>query len=163
MKTRTAAAIVLLATLVSLSSCRRERAPVKPDPLLNAYDTEADWNNPDHILPLTYQQAQGKRVFYEKCVWCHADSTPAGPSNRSNLNPTPALINDGKVLNPMSDGYLQNMITLGGSALGKSALMPPWGKTLTQNDIRALIAYTRAIAQPPYQAPAGPRPQYSVR
>jgi hypothetical protein len=31
-------------------------------------------------------------------VWCHADSTPAGPSNRSNVTPNPALFNDGSLL-----------------------------------------------------------------
>ncbi|MGB7621192.1 MAG: cytochrome c [Terriglobia bacterium] len=131
--------------------------------MLQAYDQERDWNNTDHLIPLNFEQAQGKRIFYEKCVWCHADTTPAGPSNRSNLTPTPALINDGSVLNPMTDEYLKNMITLGGSAMGKSAMMPPWGRTLSQEDIRALIAYIRVVAQPPYQLPARPASQYSVK
>jgi mono/diheme cytochrome c family protein len=75
----------------------------------------------------------------------------------------PKLINDGTALNPLGDPYLQNMITLGGSALGKSAMMPPWGKTLTQDDVRALIAYIRAVAQPPYQPSARQQAQYSAR
>ena len=100
-----------------------------------AYDSEADWNDPQHVIPLNYQQAQGKRIFYAQCVWCHADSTPAGPSNRSNLKPMPALMNDGAALNGESDEYLRNIITLGGSALSKSAMMPPYGKMLTQEEI----------------------------
>ena len=104
------------------------------------------------MIPLNYQQAQGKRVFYQYCVWCHADSTPAGPSNRSNLNPNPPLANDGATLNALSDDFMRNVITLGGAAAGKSASMPPWGKTLSQDDIEAVIAFYRAIAQPPYQA-----------
>ena len=51
----------------------------------------------------------------------------------------------------------------GRSAAGKSAFMPPWGNTLRQDDIEAVIAFYRAIAQPPYQPPARPGPQYSVR
>jgi mono/diheme cytochrome c family protein len=58
---------------------------------------------------------------------------------------------------------LRNIITLGGSALGKSAMMPPWSNTLTQDDVRAVLSYIRAVAQPAYQAPARPQPQYSVR
>ena len=104
------------------------------------------------MIPLNYQQAQGKRVFYQYCVWCHADATPAGPSNRSNLNPNPPLANDGATLNALSDDFMRNVITLGGAAAGKSASMPPWGKTLSQDDIEAVIAFYRAIAQPPYQA-----------
>jgi len=94
-------------------------------------------------------------------VWCHADATPAGPSNRSNLNPSGALANDGATLNPMSDEFLRNIITLGGSAMGKSAMMPPYGKTLTQEEVRSLIAYARAIAVPLYQPPARSSTKYS--
>lgn len=159
-------ALLLIFSFVLLGvqfSCRGKAPSIQPDPMLQAYDQERDWNNTDHLIPLNFEQAQGKRIFYEKCVWCHADTTPAGPSNRSNLTPTPALINDGSVLNPMTDEYLKNMITLGGSAMGKSAMMPPWGRTLSQEDIRALIAYIRVVAQPPYQLPARPASQYSVK
>jgi len=124
---------------------------------------EQDWSDPQHIIPLNYQQAQGKRLFYNQCVWCHADSTPAGPSNRSNLTPTPALMNDGATLNGMSDEFLQNIVTLGGSAMGKSAMMPAYGRTLTQDHIQALIAYARAIAQPAYQPSPRSRPKYSAK
>ena len=151
-------AVVLIVILSGLSACGRKGSLVSADPLLNAYDVEPDWNDPQRIIPLNYQQAQGKRLFYEQCVWCHADSTPAGPSNRNNLNPAPALMNDGNALNILTDEYMQNIIALGGSAVGKSAMMPPWGRTLTQEEIRAIIAYARAIAQPPYQPPARPRP-----
>jgi mono/diheme cytochrome c family protein len=158
--------IVVLALLLSAgfgTSCREKPAAAKPDPLARAYDSEPDANDPQRVIPLNYQQAQGKRMFYQYCVWCHADATPAGPSNRSNLNPAPPLANDGAVFNPLSDEFMRNTITLGGSAVGKSALMPSWGKTLSQDDIDAVIAFYRAIAQPPYQAPARPGPKYSVR
>ncbi|HUY14655.1 MAG TPA: cytochrome c [Terriglobia bacterium] len=149
--------------LAALTACRAKHSARKPDPLRIAYDTEVDWNNADHLIPLDYQQSQGKRLFYVYCVWCHADSTPAGPSNRPNLNPAPHLIDDGTVLNSMSDTYLDNIITLGGSAMGKSASMPPYGKSLTQDEVRAIIAYARAVAQPPYHKPARPLPQYKAR
>jgi cytochrome c5 len=151
------------ASLLMLPSCEPSAAEPKPDPILHAYGVEHDSNNPDHLIPLNYQQTQGKRIFYDKCVWCHADSTPAGPSNRMNLNPMPPLVNDGAVFNSLSDEYLENVITLGGAAMGKSAIMPPWGRTLTQNQIREVIAYIRAVAQPPYKPPAQPGPKYSAR
>lgn len=151
-------AVLLIATLAGLFACGRKVLPVSPDPLLKAYDVEPDWNDQQRIIPLNYQQAQGKRVFYDRCVWCHADSTPAGPSNRNNLNPAPALMNDGNALNSLSEEYMQSIIALGGSAVGKSAMMPPWGRSLTQDEIRAVIAYARAIAQPPYRPPARPGP-----
>ncbi|MBZ5528500.1 MAG: cytochrome c [Acidobacteriia bacterium] len=140
--------------LLAAGGCRKPAAPAKADALRNAYDVEVDSNDATHMIPLSYQQAQGKRIFYADCVWCHADATPAGPSNRSNLTPVPPLLSDGTVLNGVSDDYMKNIITLGGSALGKSAMMPPWGRTLSPEDVKAVIAYVRAVAQPPYQAPA---------
>jgi len=156
--------LMVLALVVGLAtSCRQNRAAAPPDPLAQVYDSEPDWSDSTRIIPLNYQQAQGKRVFYQYCVWCHADSTPAGPSNRSNLTPNPPLAGDGATLNALSEDAMRSTITLGGAATGKSASMPPWGKTLRPDDIEAVIAFYRAIAQPPYQGPARPGPKYSVR
>ncbi len=165
LKVGATAALLLVIVLAAglATSCRENRAAPAPDPLAQAYDSEPDWNDSTKLIPLNYQQAQGKRVFYQYCVWCHADSTPAGPSNRSNLNPNPPLASDGSTLNALSDDFLLSVITMGGAAAGKSPSMPPWGKTLSPNDIQAVITFYRAIAQPPYQAPARPGPKYSVR
>ncbi len=162
MKARIAILAILVA-IAALPGCRKPSKSTEADRLDKAYGTEADWNDPQRIIPLDYQQVQGQRVFYRNCVWCHADSTPAGPSNRSNLTPPPALANDGATLNSLSDDYLQNMITLGGNALSKSAMMPPWGRTLKQDDIRAVVAFMRAIAQPPYHPSALPKSPYSEK
>jgi len=154
---------LLLMVLANGTGCRKRTETAKADPLLAAYDKEADWTDAQHIIPLSYQQAQGKRIFYQHCVWCHSDATPAGPSNRSNLTPVPPLLNDGATLNQESDDYMQNIITLGGSAMGKSAMMPPYGRMLTAEEIHSVITFTRAIAQPPYQPPGRPGSQYSAK
>jgi len=153
----------LVLAIAGLAACRSKVSTTKPDPLRSSYDSEPDWNDPQRIIPLNYEQAQGKRIFYQQCVWCHADSTPAGPSNRSNVTPIPPLFNDGSVLDAQSDEFFQSIIALGGSALGKSAMMPPYGKTLTQGEIRSLIAFERAIAVPPYQPPVQPGSQSSEK
>ncbi len=155
--------IVLLMTIAAVSGCRKHAEAVKADPFLSAYDTEPDWTDAQKTIPLSYQQSQGKRIFYKQCVWCHADTTPAGPSNRSNLTPVPPLLNEGATLNPESDEFMQNIITLGGSALGKSPMMPPYGKMLSSDEIRSVIAFTRAVAQPPYQPPGRPASPYSTK
>lgn len=141
-----------------------KRAAAAPKTLLvsdeyasyGSYGSEVDWNNPQRIIPLDYTQTQGQRVYYQQCVWCHSDSTPAGPSNRSNITPAPPLLNDGTVLNGESNASLQKIVTEGGSAVGKSEMMPPYGKSLTQDEIHDLIAYIRVIAVPAYHPlPAG--------
>jgi mono/diheme cytochrome c family protein len=159
----TIAFIALIIAVVALSGCRKHSTTSKTKSSNSAYSTELDWNNPQHSIPLNYYQAQGQRIFYSNCVWCHADSTPAGPSNRANVTPSPALANDGAALNALSDDYVQNIIALGGSALSKSAMMPPWGRTLKQDDISGVIAFMRAIAQPPYHPSARPTTQYSEK
>jgi mono/diheme cytochrome c family protein len=148
---------------LALSGCKRPAAGLNPDTAFGAYDTESDWNDSSKLTKLSYQESQGKRVFYQYCVWCHADASPAGPSNRSNVTPVPPLMNDGEKLNGESDEYMQNIIALGGSALGKSAMMPPYGKTLSSDEIKAVIAFTRAIAQPAYQKPGRPGSQYTTK
>jgi mono/diheme cytochrome c family protein len=163
MNRRASVVTLLLAALFDMSGCRHPIAPASADTLHSAYDTEVDWADAQHVFSLNYRQAQGKRIFYQQCVWCHADATPAGPSNRSNLTPVPPLLNDGATLNAESDEYLQNIITLGGSAMGKSAMMPPYGRVLSADEIRSVIAFTRALAQPPYQPPGRPGSQYSAK
>jgi len=163
MRSRIWMSALLLLTIATVSGCRKQAEAAKAGPLLASYDTEADWTDAQHVIPLSYQQAQGKRISYQDCVWCHADATPAGPSNRSNLTPVPPLLNDGAALNAESDEFMQNIITLGGSAMGKSAMMPPYGKMLSAEEIRSVIAFTRAIAQPPYQPPARAGSQYSAK
>lgn len=153
MKTRPVVAAVVFC-IVAVPCAYWRGAAAQDVALRKAYDVEPDWNDQQRMIPLNYQQAKGKRLFYQYCVWCHADSTPAGPSNRSNLNPTPSLMNDGATLNGQSDESLQKIITLGGSAVGKSAMMPPFGRTLTPGEIQAVISFARAIAQPAYHAPA---------
>ena len=155
--------LVSVLCALALSGCKRSAAKVAPGVAFGAYDTEPDWNDNAKLTNLGYQEAQGKRVFYQYCVWCHADATPAGPSNRSNVTPMPPLMNDGEKLNGESDEYMQNIITLGGSALGKSAMMPPYGKTLRSDEIKAVIAFTRVIAQPAYQRPGRPGSQYTSK
>jgi mono/diheme cytochrome c family protein len=157
------AAVLWLVVLGGLFGCRKRVETAKADALLASYDSEPDWTDSTKVIPLGYQQAQGKRVFYQYCVWCHADATPAGPSNRSNLTPVPPLLNDGVTLNSESDEFMQNIITLGGSAMGKSPMMPPYGRTFSAEEIRSVIAFTRVIAQPPYQPPSRPGSQYSTK
>lgn len=152
MKRACSIGVLALGLLATVCGCGKRGDSPKADPLLAAYDTEPDWNDAQRVISLNYQQAQGKRIFYQQCVWCHADATPAGPSNRSNLTPVPPLLNDGAILNTESNEYVQNIVTLGGAAMGKSAMMPPYGRMLSAEDIRAVVAFARVIAQPPYQA-----------
>jgi mono/diheme cytochrome c family protein len=103
-------------------------------------------------IALGYQEILGEKLSETHCVRCHeSESTAERVSNRDNLSAKPHSLSDGAVTNAMSDANLSAIIVHGGVALGKSAEMPPYGKTLTKREIDALAAFIRAIADPPYR------------
>ena len=103
-------------------------------------------------LALGFEQNKGRQLSEVYCSRCHdPESTPERVSNHDNLTAQPHAFNDGAYLNKLSDSDLLAFIRHGGRALGKSAEMPPYGKTLNKSDIAALADYIRAIADPPYQ------------
>lgn len=103
-------------------------------------------------IALGYQEMLGSRISSVHCIRCHdADSTPERVSNHDNLDPPPHSFTNGAVLNAMSDANLIAIIAHGGVALSKSPQMPPYGNTLTKAEIDALVAYLRAVADPPYR------------
>jgi mono/diheme cytochrome c family protein len=107
-------------------------------------------------IALGYQQTLGKRLNDQYCDRCHnAESTVERVSNYDNLEIKPHPFTEGDTLNKMSDADLTAIITHGGPALNKSALMPAWGNTLSKSDIQALIGYIRAVSDPPSRS-AGP-------
>jgi mono/diheme cytochrome c family protein len=157
--------------LAKICSCwppMRNTSHIKPEVAsqefvpIGSYGSEVDLVNPDHTIQLDYSEDQGKRLFYQYCVWCHADSTPAGPSNRSNVTPDPPILTDAAFLKGQSDAALEQAVALGGSAIGKSPMMPPYGSTLKREDILDLIRYMRKIAASS-TAQASPNTQASTR
>jgi cytochrome c553 len=104
---------------------------------------------------LDYEERLGAILADKYCNRCHdSESSPERVSNYDNLAVKPHPFTEGDTLNKMSDADLTSIIVHGGPALNRSALMPPYENTLSAADVRALIAYTRAVADPPYQ-PAG--------
>ncbi len=107
-------------------------------------------------IALGYQQTLGRRINDQYCERCHnPESTVERVSNYDNLDVKPHPFTEGDTLNKISDADLTAIITHGGSALNKSALMPAWGNTLSKSDIQALISYIRAVSDPPSRS-AGP-------
>jgi mono/diheme cytochrome c family protein len=103
-----------------------------------------------------YQQTLGRQLNDQYCERCHnAESTVERVSNFDNLEIKPHPFTEGDALNKISDADLTAIISHGGPALGKSALMPAWGNNLSKSDILALISYIRAVSDPPSRN-AGP-------
>jgi mono/diheme cytochrome c family protein len=104
-------------------------------------------------IALGYQQQVGFQLDDKYCARCHnPESSAERVSNYDNLAVKPHPFTEGDTLNKMSDAELTAIISHGGPALNKSALMPPYGYTLSKTEIEALIAYIRLISDPPYHA-----------
>jgi mono/diheme cytochrome c family protein len=101
-------------------------------------------------IALGYRQTLGRRLNDQYCDRCHnSESTVERVSNYDNLEVKPHPFSEGDTLNKITDADLNAIITNGGPALQKSALMPAWGNTLSKSEIQALIAYIRAVSDPP--------------
>jgi mono/diheme cytochrome c family protein len=101
-------------------------------------------------IALGYQQTLGRQLNDQYCERCHnPESTVERVSNFDNLEIKPHAFTEGDTLNKISDADLTAIISYGGPALNKSALMPAWGNTISKSDIQALISYIRAVSDPP--------------
>jgi mono/diheme cytochrome c family protein len=99
-------------------------------------------------------QAEGKKLYLTYCSSCHGDNGKGdGPAAQS-LPVKPANHTAGAVMNQLTDKFLMEIISKGGSAVGKSPMMPAWGGQFKENQLRDIVAYVRSIADPPYK-PAG--------
>jgi mono/diheme cytochrome c family protein len=105
-------------------------------------------------IALGYQQMLGFQLNEQYCARCHnPESTPERVSNADNLAVKPHPFTDGETFNKIRDADLTAIIAFGGAAQNKSALMPPYGYTLSKSQVQALIAYLRVVSDPPNNAP----------
>ncbi|MBI3325838.1 MAG: cytochrome c [Nitrospinae bacterium] len=90
---------------------------------------------------------QGKEVYAQFCASCHGETGkgdgPAAPA----LTPKPKDLSDKGYMGTKSDEQLFKVVKEGGAAGGLSPLMPPWGTSLTDDQIRDVIAYLRSLAK----------------
>ena len=99
-------------------------------------------------------QSEGKKLYLTYCASCHGDNGKGdGPAAQS-LPVKPVNHTAGSVMNQLTDKFLMEIISKGGSAVGKSPMMPAWGGQFKENQLRDIVAYVRSIADPPYK-PSG--------
>jgi mono/diheme cytochrome c family protein len=94
--------------------------------------------------------AKGKALYLEHCAACHGKEGKGDGPDAKDLNPKPRNHTDGTYMNRLRDNYLFTVIKNGGKVVGKSDQMPGWGNILSDQEINALLAFTRSLAKPPY-------------
>lgn len=112
-------------------------------------DTEATEAAPALWAPpeLGYNARQGKTLFEYYCATCHGAAGRGDGFNSYNLDPKPRDLTDPELQAERSDEDLAAVIRSGGGAAGLSTGMPPWGRTLTELQIRNLVVFVRLLPE----------------
>ena len=137
-RARRAATVVTLALAASVA-CRNNPPSEPCDPMLAAIRAE------EREGKMSYVESQGKRLFVHYCATCHGDEGRGDGQNASNLNPPPPDLTTSKTTRDVL--LLTKVITEGSAAVGRSPLSPPWGRSLTRQEIDYLVAYCESLSR----------------
>lgn len=103
------------------------------------------FQNPYEDMGLTREEYKGKVLYDHYCAVCHGKQGDGNGFNAFNLessfNVKPFNFTDSTAMATVSQDELKKAITEGGPAVGKSQYMPPWGYTLSKEEINQVIAY----------------------
>ncbi|HJL56684.1 MAG: cytochrome c [Arenicellales bacterium] len=92
------------------------------------------------------QAADGKALFGFYCAQCHGtEGEGDGPNVTGDFPVDPRNFTETAEMEKISDADIRNVIIDGGPIADKSPMMPPWGKTLTDAEIEALVGYLRQL------------------
>jgi mono/diheme cytochrome c family protein len=134
----TARRLAFALVVLGAAGCHRQ-APAPPaDPMLEALRAE------DQAAGLTYAQGQGKHLFDHYCATCHGDEGKGDGQNASNLKPPVPDVTASKSLG--DPAYVRRVIAEGSAAVGRSPLSPPWGRSLSPQEIEYLVLYCQRLA-----------------
>lgn len=100
-------------------------------------------------VELSYEQRKGQRLFLHYCAVCHGAEGAGDGFNAWNLDPKPRDLSDAPYQGAVSDEWLAEVIAQGGRGVSRSPLMPAWGHTLTEGQIREVISFIRTLASKP--------------
>ena len=129
--TRTWSVLVIVSLMAVTSSCGRP--PARGRAVIA------------HPRPTQYQLHLGKSVFEAYCAPCHGDTGAGDGSNSFNLDPRPRDLSDPAFQKSKSNADLADTIRRGGAGVGLSSLMPPWGHTLNDRQLDAVVVYVRSL------------------
>lgn len=102
----------------------------------------------------SYELRLGKGIYRHYCQTCHGETGAGDGFNAFNLDPRPRDLSDPAFQKKKSDAELTDTIRRGGAGVGLSALMPPWGHTLSARQIDEVILSVRALRKETVQPPA---------
>jgi mono/diheme cytochrome c family protein len=93
--------------------------------------------------------------YARHCAACHGDNGGGDGWNATALPVRPAALADAQRMAALSDDRLFDTIFSGGYVMNRSHLMPPFGATLSRDEIHALVRHIRTLCR--CQGPAWSR------
>ena len=90
--------------------------------------------------------AEGKNLYTTYCTSCHGDEGKGDGVAARSLPVKPVDHTNKTVMSQLSDKYLTDIITKGGSAVNKSGFMPAWGSSLNPKQVADIVAYVRSLS-----------------
>ncbi len=91
--------------------------------------------------------AAGQKAYNTLCVTCHGTTGKGDGPAAAALPVKPRSLADGEYMKTLSDEHLFKVIKEGGTSVGKSPLMTPWGGALDDQGIRNVVAYLRTLVK----------------
>jgi cytochrome c oxidase cbb3-type subunit III len=89
----------------------------------------------------------GKKSYDLLCASCHGTTGKGDGPAAAALTPRPRSLADAAYMKTLTDDHLFKAIKDGGTAIGKSPLMPAWGGQLKDLEISNVVAYIRELAK----------------
>ena len=86
--------------------------------------------------------ANGAKVYKRYCRGCHGED---GRGGAHTFQPHIQNLTQKDYIEFIPDGFLFTVIAEGGVAVGKSGYMPAWRSTLSEQDIKDVIAFIRSL------------------
>lgn len=123
--------------LISLVGCSKKAKEAHPAPAV----AEA--------VPLSYELRMGRDTYRHYCMICHGEGGAGDGFNAFNLDPHPRDYSDPEFQKKKSNAELADAIRRGGAGVGLTALMPPWGHTLSDAQINQVVLYIRTLERKP--------------
>lgn len=95
---------------------------------------------------LSEAQSRGQQAFEHYCAICHGSEGRGDGFNSTNLPVSPRDFTNSAFWEATTEERVYFAVSRGGPSIGKSVLMPAWGRTLNEGQIRDVITFIRTFA-----------------
>jgi mono/diheme cytochrome c family protein len=158
--------VVLIPAVAAGNVWRQMRAPLEPpffartvhpaspatvtvhDKIIDLDAGENPFRSLEKTSPEEFRKhlAEGKRVYYENCVFCHGDNLHANGMFVHALNPIPTNFDDAGTIPMLRETFLFWRISKGGPGMPEEggpwdSAMPAWENLLKEDDMWNVILF----------------------